>query len=63
MGSALCPFHVECHFYNNPTKTQSDSVLERLFCGMRYDTCEIARQMLAGKPVPAGACPDGNVRC
>jgi hypothetical protein len=43
-------------------KTPSDELLAQLFCQMRYDGCEIARRMVAGVAVPAGACPDGIIK-
>jgi hypothetical protein len=58
----VCPFQVECQFYNSPTKTPSDELLGRLFCNGRYDTCEIAKRLLLGKSVPKWACPDGNIK-
>jgi hypothetical protein len=62
MSMPTCPFHVECQFYNCKTRTPSDTLMGELFCYMRYEGCEIVKRMLAGKPVPAGACPDGNIR-
>jgi len=62
MGTPSCPFHVECEFHKSPTKTPSDQLLAQLFCCTRYDTCQIAARLLKGKPVPLGACPDGNVK-
>ena len=60
MTTPLCPFHVECLFYNS-SKTPSDELLKQVYCYKRYESCEIARRYLSGRPVPAGACPDGNV--
>jgi hypothetical protein len=57
-----CPFHVECLFNNTIEKTAGDELLSQLFCCNRYETCDIAIRLLDGKPVPAGACPDGNVK-
>ena len=57
----MCPFHAECQFHNSSTKTPTDELLGQLFCRMRYDGCEIAKGVLAGKPVTAGARPDGKV--
>ena len=62
MRMPTCPFHVECPFYNGQNKTQSDDLLEQLFCQMRHDGCEIAKRMAESKPVPTGACPDGNIK-
>jgi hypothetical protein len=56
-----CPFHVECPFNNSLTKCPSDELLRQLYCQTRFDSCEIAKRIAAGKPVPVGACPDGNV--
>ena len=62
MGASGCPFHVECHFHNDPMKTPGDELLGQLYCNTRYETCEIAKRMLAGQNVPSGACPDGHVK-
>ena len=62
MASLRCPIHVECQFPKVPIKTPSDILLGRIFCEARYDACAIAKTMLAGRPVPVGACPDGNVK-
>jgi hypothetical protein len=62
MGEPSCSFQVECEFHKTSVKTVSDAMLVRLFCYTRFDICEIAKRISAGIPVPAGACPDGNVR-
>ncbi len=62
MGTLTCPFHVECRFHNMSEKSPSDEMLAQLFCHLRYEDCEIAQRILAGKPVPVGACPDGHVK-
>jgi hypothetical protein len=62
MAALDCPFHVECQFHNSAIRTPSDELLLQLFCHMHYEDCEIAHRILSGRPVPAGACPDGNVR-
>ena len=62
MGTLNCPFHVECQFPNSSSKTPSDEMLAQLFCRMRYEDCEILQTILADRPVPVGACPDGNVK-
>ena len=62
MGVSGCPFHVECPFKNSPVKTPSDELMGQLYCTTRFDSCEIAQRMRAGKPVPMGACPDGNIK-
>jgi hypothetical protein len=62
MATPSCPFHGECQFHNNPKKTPSDELMTQLFCLSRYETCQIMMRFLQGKPVPVGACPDGNVR-
>jgi hypothetical protein len=61
MGTSGCPYHVECEFHNSSVKTPSDAMLKQFFCDMRQDACEIARRFLEGKPIPIGACPDGNL--
>jgi hypothetical protein len=61
MRTPSCPFHVECLFHNSPLKTPSDEMLVKLYCHVHHGSCEIAKRMLAGKPVPSGACPDANV--
>jgi hypothetical protein len=43
-------------------KTPGDELLGQLYCNTRYETCEIAKRMLAGQNVPSGACPDGHVK-
>jgi hypothetical protein len=62
MRLPTCPFHVECQFYNSQTKTPSDELLGQVFCYMRYDRCEIAKRIAGSRPVPVGACPDGNIK-
>ena len=62
MGVCSCPFHVECAFNNSPIKTPSDTLLVQLYCRTRYNSCAIAQRLLAGKTVPEGTCPDGDVR-
>jgi hypothetical protein len=62
MAATHCPFHIECHFHNSATKTQTDEQLAQFFCRMRYEDCEITQRILSGRPIPQGVCPDGNVR-
>jgi hypothetical protein len=62
MEEVDCPFHVECQFHNSETKTSGDDELDQLFCRMRYEDCEITQRILSGRLIPAGVCPDGNVR-
>ncbi len=61
MTTATCPFHVECSFYNGPAKTPSDELLRQFYCRAKFENCEITKRRREGKPVPTGACPDGNV--
>jgi hypothetical protein len=62
MRLPTCPFHIECEFHNSQMKTPSDELLGQFFCHMRYEGCEIAKRIVEGKPVPVGACPDGNIK-
>ncbi len=32
-----------------------------IYCDQRFGDCQIAMRLHAGKAVPPGACPDGNV--
>jgi len=58
----MCSYQVECGFPNTFSQTPSDQLMVRLYCLARSDACEIAKRLVQGKPVPAGACPDGNVK-
>ena len=62
MTTPMCPFHVECSFFNVPKRTPSDTLLWQFFCLARYGDCEIAKRRRLGKQVPVGACPDGDVK-
>jgi len=62
LGTLSCPFYVGCQFYSCTAKWPSDVVLRQLYCtGGGYAACEVAKQKLAGQPLPKGAFPAGNI--
>ncbi len=61
MRTLSCPFTAECRYQTTPARTPTDLFVRKLYCSSAaYAACEIAKKILGGLPVPAGASPDGS---
>jgi hypothetical protein len=59
----LCDFQSSCTFFNNPDLSAPELLLRKFYClqaGCQH--CIIYHRLRAGKSLPAGICPDGNIK-
>lgn len=62
-SQTLCSFQSGCVFFNNPDLSAPELLLRKFYClnaGCRH--CIIYKRLSAGKSIPAGICPDGEIK-
>jgi hypothetical protein len=58
-----CSYCNSCEFFNNPNLSAPELLLRKFYClqaGCRH--CVIYKRLTAGKSLPPGLCPDGEIK-
>ena len=58
---ARCPLQTDCPFFRQTGSETLHTMMVNLYCEQGARQCEIRRLLEAGKPVPPGIWPDGDV--
>ena len=62
-SDTVCSICSDCTFFNNPDLSPPELLLKKFYClnsGCQH--CVIYRRYTAGKTIPPGICPDGEVK-
>lgn len=62
-SKTACSFCSGCDFFNNPALTAPEQLLRKFYC-LQSGCCHciIYQRLSAGKAVPHGLCPDGEIK-
>lgn len=62
-SKTTCSYCTNCEFFNSPTLSPPELLLRKFYClqaGCCH--CVIYKRLAAGKSLPPGLCPDGEIK-
>lgn len=62
-ATTTCCYCSTCTFFNNPNLSPPELLLRKIYClHAGCQNCAIYRRLAAGKALPPGICPDGEIK-
>jgi hypothetical protein len=62
-ATTTCCYSSTCAFFNSPDLSAPELLLRKIYClHAGCQNCAIYLRLAAGKPVPPGICPDGEIK-